>query len=259
MARAERDTGQSEASPQNERRSFDPRTFEEPPPDLEMPDPAMPDPAEEPAALQWLQDNPQAAMQDNPQSPTALMLTTSKFRPPPPPTTLVTPPQPPLPPPAGPPPQHSRCLCPDDMLPPGYGAWDDRNNSLNIATEDVLARDHNLYLIHRGPNPYHREAPTLWKGIPFNEKKKIRACWMRSQLPGEYKRITDWFSEDGLAKEAEIARYYQIPWSLRGPPTGPIDGKPKLWRGMQWRPRSEKWMKRAGENLSEQNSKYSKR
>ena len=82
----------------------------------------------------------------------------------------------------------------------------------------------------RGPNPNHPNSPEFWNGIPFNFEKKVWGWWKRSQLPDEYKEITDWFSDIGLEQEAKIAGYFHIPWSLRGPPTGPIEGR-KLWMG----------------------------
>ena len=102
----------------------------------------------------------------------------------------------------------------------------------------------------------HPSCPKLWKTIPFNYAKKNWTFAGREKLPEEYKQITDWYSEAGLALEHQIAKYYLIPWALRGPPNGPHPGGPRLWRGMAWRPNAKKWMSRSGQFLEDHNRKF---
>ena len=99
--------------------------------------------------------------------------------------------------------------------------------------------------------------PELWREIPFSSEKNYWAITCRENIPPEY-AFDDWWSEESLKAEAAIAREYMLPWQLRGPPHGPQPGTPLLWRGMEWRPNTRKWMKRAGSQLDERNLAYGK-
>ena len=135
------------------------------------------------------------------------------------------------------------CLCEEGTAPPGYGEWWDWNDPAAIELEQTLAEQFAMKAAQRGPNPLHPDAPSRWKKIPWNREKGSWQFSAREQLPKEYAELDLWTALD---EEAEVARRFQIPWNLRGPPTGPVPGKPKLWRGMQWRPNARKWMSRGG-------------
>ena len=117
-----------------------------------------------------------------------------------------------------------------------------------------MAQHHNICNKMRGPVGPQHGAPSSWRSIAFNPKEN---CWSyqdRSQLPASYK-FDDWWDKDALEEEARLVREHIIPWSLRGPPEGPVKGDPnrQLWRGRVWRPESKKWMNRAGKNLGIRN------
>ena len=189
---------------------------------------------------------------------------------PPPAAPPPTPPPPPTagPPKAGPPPQPQRrvwephdgpCLFFDvTLLPPGYGNWEDWNCPVNIELEKVMAEEHELQWHFRGPNPAN--VGQFWNGFPFNEQKGVWGFSERSQLPEEYKQIEHWWSEEGLALEAVLSKRFKIPWSLRGPPNGPEGGR-LTWRGLKWRPNSEKWMNSKGDKdlVEYRTNKYGKK
>ena len=130
-------------------------------------------------------------------------------------------------------------------LPAGYGSWDDWNDPDNIAREEKLATDNKLEWKVRGPVPPEAGGPNLWNHMPFNKEKGHWCYDTREDLPAEYTAIEDWWSEEGLAREAEICYRLRIPWQLRGPPNGerfPGD----TWRNRTWRAKSKKWMVRGG-------------
>ena len=68
----------------------------------------------------------------------------------------------------------------------------------------------------------------MWRDIPFNEKANAWMYTSRDQLPASY-RFDDWWSEDALKEEAQLAREHMIPLCFRGPPDGPGPGNRKLW------------------------------
>ena len=157
-------------------------------------------------------------------------------------------------------PKIRSCLCLDpSILPFGYGDWEDWNHPFAIVREEQLALEHDLSSVHRGPNPEHPNSPCFWKNIPFDSKKQVWGCWSRTQLPRDYTAITDWYSDLGLLHESQVARRYHIAWSLRGPPNGPPSEGPKMWRGMIWRPSTEKWMSRAGKSRNVQKYKIQRK
>jgi hypothetical protein len=136
-----------------------------------------------------------------------------------------------------------------------YGKWDDWDDPETQRQEKELAETHNLKWSQRGPLPPHKGGPTLWMNLPYNQEK---GCWgytNRWQLPACY-AFPDWWSNGALEAEGKMAVEYHIPWNLRGPPTGPVDGSPQLWRGMIWRGKACKWMSRGGKNLETRKAKY---
>ena len=98
----------------------------------------------------------------------------------------------------------------------------------------------------RGPNPGHPNCPSTWNGIPWNSVTNSWTYSSRAELPAEYNAITEWWDNDMLTLEAQLANQYLIPWKFRGPPTGPTATSPQIWRGMAWRKSSQKWMSRGG-------------
>ena len=191
------------------------------------------------------------------------------------PPLYTPPPPPPLPPPptagppkAGPPPQpQSRVWVPHDgpclfsdvtLLPPGYGIWEDWHCPVNIELEKLMAEEHGLEWRFRGPNP--EKVGQFWNGFPFDEQKSVWGFSNRSQLPEEYRQIENMWSEEGLALEAVLSKRFKIPWCLRGPPNGPEGGR-LTWRGLKWRPNSEKWMNSKGDKdlVEYRKNKYGKK
>ena len=142
-------------------------------------------------------------------------------------------------------------------LPSGYGDWGDWNSEAAIAKESELAELAGLKYSMRGPVPPSQGGPELWKDIPFDPVKNMWTFSSRSTLPTEYTSIQDMWSEDGLKEEARLAGYYHIPWSLRGPASGPQGGH-VTWRGLHWREGTQKWMARGGKIKSERDWYYRK-
>ena len=186
--------------------------------------------------------------------------------------TATSPPlfPPPLPPPKARPkrkpqyvpkvwdPHDGTCLERDaTKLPPLYGEWDDWNCPVNLELEEMMAKENDLEWHHRGPNPSHPNTDEFWNGLPFNYQKSMWGFSERSQLPEEYNQLTDWWSDETLEREAELAKRFRVPWNLRGPPDGPADGH-WTWRGLHWRNGSKKWMNRKGEFIDERRKKYGK-
>ena len=67
----------------------------------------------------------------------------------------------------------------------------------------------------------------------------------------------DWWDVDALTVEADLAKRYHIPWSLRGPPEGPDIGRGLLlWRNMKWRATSKMWMNTGGKKKEERAAFY---
>ena len=132
------------------------------------------------------------------------------------------------------------------LLPKGYGDWDDWNSEAAIAKESELAEVAELKMYMRGPLPSASGGPELWKGITFDEDKNMWIFSSRKTIPPEY-AFQDWWAKDSLIEESRLARYYHIPWNLRGPPSGPSGGH-VTWRGLQWRAGQQKWMVRGGKN-----------
>ena len=147
-------------------------------------------------------------------------------------------------------------LAPRDNLPDGYG-WTDWNSPEALQEEAKLADEHKIPWKLRGPVPAHLGGPILWREIPWNLKQNAWVYEDRRTLPAKY-AFDDWWSEDALAEEARLAKEFMIPWSLRGPPDGPVLGKPSLWRGLSWRPNAKKWMARGGTTLDDRNLAYGK-
>lgn len=151
-------------------------------------------------------------------------------------------------PPQYPPPWRRNALAPASVLPEGYGYWEDWDDPQAIKEESAIAAEFKMKMSDRGPPPPARGGPELWRDMAFDPNKN-RWCWrLREELPQEYRDwvlARDWTSEAGLKLEAELAAKYCVPWALRGPPA-PCNGGPALWRNMQWRPGTQKWMSRGG-------------
>ena len=152
--------------------------------------------------------------------------------------------------------QPRTTLAPKDELPEGYGDWEDWNDAASILLEDQMARAHQLRFSQRGPPPPAVSGIALWNDVPYNNEKKAWQCWTRDMLPAAY-AFDDWWSQESLQREAELAHLYRIPHSLRGPPNGPqFPGQ--TWRDLEWRPRSKKWMSRGGLQKADHDARYGK-
>jgi hypothetical protein len=107
-----------------------------------------------------------------------------------------------------------------------------------------MAGQLNLPFWLRGPPGPECGGPPTWKKIPWNRETQ-HWTWtrqaVRENLP-EY-NWDDWNDEDALTQEHAAAAIHHLPWNVRGPP-GPKNGGPQTWRGMTYRPGTDKWMKR---------------
>ena len=123
-------------------------------------------------------------------------------------------------------------------LPRGY-IWSDWNTPEALAEEADLAELHCIPNHFRGPVPPQQGGPEVWRSMPWDH---VHGYWRhrcRETLPAEY-AFEDWWDEESLKQESHLAKWYMIPWVLRGPPTGPAPNKSRTWRGRVWR--RGRWM-----------------
>ena len=143
-------------------------------------------------------------------------------------------------------------------VPQDYGNWPDWNADSAVLHEQALSDLHGLRFWMRGPVGPQDGGPMVWKGIPWDYKK---GCWgftSREQLPREYS-FQDWWSEEALRDEQEIAMRYHIPWGLRGPPNGPDTRRGLfLWRSRKWRANTRMWMNSGGGGKDCRQAKFGK-
>ena len=123
-------------------------------------------------------------------------------------------------------------------LPRGY-IWSDWNTPEALAEEAELAELHCIGDHFRGPVPPHEGGPETWRSMPWDYEHGYWRHRHRESLPEEY-AFDDWWDEESLKQESHLAKWYMIPWDLRGPPTGPAPNKPRTWRDRVWR--RGRWM-----------------
>ena len=123
-------------------------------------------------------------------------------------------------------------------LPRGY-IWSDWNTPEALAEEAELAELHCIGDHFRGPVPPHEGGPETWRSMPWDYEHGYWRHRHRESLPAEY-AFEDWWDEESLKQESLLARWFMIPWDLRGPPTGPAPNKSRTWRGRVWR--CGRWM-----------------
>ena len=91
----------------------------------------------------------------------------------------------------------------------------------------TLWRRNTVFFCKGGPPPLVISGIEVWSEIPFDSMKNTSQCYSRAQILAAY-ALDDWFSEDSLAREAELAFLYRLPHALG-----------QKWRGLDWRPQSK--------------------
>ena len=135
----------------------------------------------------------------------------------------------------------------EQTVPKEYGCWDEWESPASLRKEEDLTARHDIAWSSRGPVSPDFGGPTEWRGLPFDYGKQIWGFSHRAQLPSSY-NFTDWWDAASLDEEADLARTWRIPWDLRGPPNGPVEGRPRTWRSRTWRANRQAWMNRGGAN-----------